>query len=118
MEDRQCTVARKDFNLGKDILGSAYNIVDSEIRLSDNDSMKVTVELSDSDLQEICRMTGEKKKGPAIRRMVADALMMKRREEIAQKFISGELRVQLSGFEEGRAADRKASKKRGIKWRG
>jgi hypothetical protein len=27
--------------------------------------MKITVELSDSEVEEICRLTGEKKKGPA-----------------------------------------------------
>jgi hypothetical protein len=79
--------------------------------------MKVTVELSDSELMDICRITGEKKKGPAIRKLVVDALMMKRREEIAGKFISGRLGVRLPGFEAARAADRKAAKKRATKWR-
>lgn len=71
--------------------------------------MKVTVELSDSELKEICRFTGEHKKGPAIRKLVVDALMMKRREEIAGKFISGKWGVKLTGFEASRAADRKAA---------
>jgi hypothetical protein len=44
----------------------------------DDVSMKVTVELSDSELKDICRFTGEKKKGPAIRKMAANALKMKR----------------------------------------
>ena len=79
--------------------------------------MKITVELSDLDLTDICRMTGEKKKGPAIRKMVVDALMMKRREEIARKFVDGKLGVELSDFEAARAADRKAAKTRGTKWR-
>jgi len=80
--------------------------------------MKITVEMSDSDLKDVCRITGEKKKGPAIRKMVVDALMMKRREEIARKFIGGKWGVELTGFEARRAADRKAAKKRGSKWRG
>ena len=92
--------------------------LDLIILLSDNYCMKITVELSDSDLVDICRMTGEKKKGPAIRQMVVDALMMKRREEIARKFITGKLGAELSGFEAARAADRKAAKTRGFKWRG
>jgi hypothetical protein len=79
--------------------------------------MKVAVELSDSDVKDICRITGEKKKGPAIRKLVVNALMMKRREEIAGKFISGELGVKLNGFEAARAEDRKAAKQRGAKWR-
>ena len=79
--------------------------------------MKVTVELSDSELKDICRLTGELKKGPAIRKLVLDALKMKRREEIAAKFISGKWGVEAAGFEAGRAADRKAAKARGAKWR-
>jgi hypothetical protein len=74
--------------------------------------MKVTVDLSDSELKDVCRITGERKKGPAIRKLVVDALMMKRREEIAGKFISGEWGVELAGFEAGRAADRKAARQR------
>ena len=79
--------------------------------------MKVTVELSDSELKEIFRVTGERKKGPAIRKLVVDALTMKRRGEIAGKFISGQLGVDLSGFEAVRAADRKAAKQRAGQWR-
>jgi hypothetical protein len=91
--------------------------VDPEVLLSDNDCMKVTVELSDSELKEICQLTGERKKGPAIRKLVVSALMMKRREEIAGKFISGKWGVQLEGFEAARAADRKVAKQRGARWR-
>ncbi|HEV3235729.1 MAG TPA: hypothetical protein VGZ25_01995 [Gemmataceae bacterium] len=70
--------------------------------------MKITVEISDSDLKEICYVTGEKKKGPAIRKLVTDALRLKRREMLALKFISGEWGVELKGFEAGQAADRQA----------
>jgi hypothetical protein len=79
--------------------------------------MKITVELPESELKEICLYTGEKKKGPAIRKMVIDALMMKRREAIAQKFISGEWGTKLVGFEEGRAHDRRKSRKSSESWR-
>ena len=48
---------------------------------------EVTVDISDSELDEICFFTGEKKKGPAIRKMVIDALMLKRRQQLAQKFL-------------------------------
>ncbi len=70
--------------------------------------MKVTVEMSDSEVREICRVTGERKKGPAIRKLVTDALQMKRRERIAEKFISGEWGAELKGFEAAQAADREA----------
>jgi hypothetical protein len=79
--------------------------------------MKITVELSDLEVKDVCRMTGESKKGPAIRKLVVNALMMKRREEIAGKFISGEWGVNMKDFEAGRAADRKKARKRGGKWR-
>ena len=79
--------------------------------------MKITVELSDSELKDARRFTGEHKKGPAIRKLVVDALMMKRREEMAQKFISGEAGADLTGFEASRAADRTAAKRRAAKWR-
>ena len=80
--------------------------------------MKITVELSDSELKEIRFFTGESKKGPAIRRMVTDALMMKRREALAQKFISGKWGVELAGFEAGQARDRRAEEKRRRAWSG
>ncbi len=66
--------------------------------------MKITVDISDSDIREVCLVTGEKKKGPAIRKLVADALMLKRREKLAQKFIDGEWGVELNGFEAAQAS--------------
>ena len=80
--------------------------------------MKISVELSDSDLKEICFFTGENKKGPAIRKMVTDALMLKRREKLAQKFISGEWGVELAGYESGEAENRRAGERRTRAWRG
>lgn len=79
--------------------------------------MKITVEISDSELKEIRRVTGEKKKGPAVRKLVVDALMLKRRHEIMQKFISGEWGVELKGYEESQAADRKADQELERRWR-
>ena len=70
--------------------------------------MKITVEIPDSEIKEICRVTGERKKGPAIRKLVTDALMRKRRENLAKKFIDGEWGVELNGFEAGQAADQQA----------
>ncbi|MBC8106933.1 MAG: hypothetical protein H7Z14_10115 [Anaerolineae bacterium] len=79
--------------------------------------MKVTVDLSASELDEIRMYTGESKKGPAIRKMVIDALMLKRRARLSQKFIAGSSGVELTGFEAGRARDRQASKRREGQWR-
>ena len=91
--------------------------VDIGILKSYADRMKVTVEFPDSDLDEICRVTGERKKGLAIRKLVLDALLVKQRAEIAEKFISGEWRAELAGFEAGRAADRESAKKLATEWR-
>ena len=79
--------------------------------------MKITVELSDSEIKEICRVTGEKKKGPAIRRLLAELLMRKRRERLAQKFIDAEWGVELKGFEATEAADQAANQHDAERWR-
>lgn len=79
--------------------------------------MKITVDISDSDIKEICRVTGERKKGPAIRKLVVDALMLKRREKLAQKFIESEWGVELKGFESAQAADRDAESRGEGRWR-
>jgi hypothetical protein len=79
--------------------------------------MKITVEISDSEIKEICQVTGESKKGPAIRKLVTDALMLKRREKLAQKFISNEWGVELKGFEAAQVADAKADGHDEQRWR-
>ena len=79
--------------------------------------MKITVEILDSDVKEICRVTGESKKGPAIRKLVTDALMLKRREKLAQKFITSEWGVELKGFEAAQAADQQADRQGEERWR-
>ena len=61
--------------------------------------MKVTVELSDSEMAEVLELTGERKKGPAIRRLMEEALQQRRRAQIAQKFLSGEWGVDLETYE-------------------
>jgi hypothetical protein len=79
--------------------------------------MKITVDISDSDLKEICRVTGECKKGPAIRKLVGDALLLKRRAALAQKFISGTWGVELKSLAVGQAADRKDDAAAARRWR-
>jgi hypothetical protein len=79
--------------------------------------MKITVEISDSELKDICRFTGEKKKGPAIRKMVVDSLMLRRRAALAQNFITGKWSAEFEGIEESRKADRERSRKREAAWR-
>ena len=68
--------------------------------------MKVTVELSDQEMAEVLELTGERKKGPAIRRLMDEALQLRRRAQIAQRFLSGEWGVELASFEADQQRDR------------
>lgn len=68
--------------------------------------MKVTVELSDTEMAEVLELTGERKKGPAIRRLMDEALQLRRRAQIAQRFLSGEWGVELTSFEADQQRDR------------
>jgi hypothetical protein len=74
--------------------------------------MKVSVELSDAEIKDIIRFTGEKQKGPAIRKLVVNALMLKRRAALSEKFMTGEWSVEFPHYEELRALDRKNPWKR------
>jgi len=68
--------------------------------------MKITVELPECELSEICRITGIPKKGPAIRKLLADTLLLQRRARISEKFLSGEGSAELEEFAASKAADR------------
>jgi len=68
--------------------------------------MKVTVELSDNEMAEILDFTGERKKGPAIRRLMEEALQQRRRAQIAQRFLSGEWGVELETYEADQERER------------
>jgi len=61
--------------------------------------MKVTVDLHETDLRQICRITGITKKCTAIRKLVTDALQRHRRAEISGKFLFGEWSAELESFE-------------------
>jgi hypothetical protein len=79
--------------------------------------MKITVELSEKELKEVCRATGEKKKGPAIRKLVQKELMMQRRREFVRKCVSGEIGFEFKGYEEGKKLERKAAERMERLWR-
>ncbi|MCP9841499.1 hypothetical protein KBY93_12765 [Synechococcus sp. J7-Johnson] len=57
-------------------------------------------------MREILELTGERKKGPAIRRLLEQALQHRRRAQIAQRFLSGEWGVELEGYEADQERDR------------
>ena len=52
--------------------------------------MKITVDLPDHDLRDICRYAGVRKKGPAIRKMALETLNWRKRNAILDKFATGE----------------------------
>ncbi|WP_255018646.1 hypothetical protein [Cyanobium sp. WKJ7-Wakatipu] len=68
--------------------------------------MKVTVELSDAEMTEILELTGERKKGPAIRRLMEEALQQHRRAQIAKRFLIGEWGVELESYEADQGRER------------
>ena len=70
--------------------------------------MKITVDISDKDLKDILRFTGEKKKGPAIAKLVADSLMLKRRRELSDEVMSGKVRFEFPHYEAIQELDRKS----------
>jgi hypothetical protein len=74
--------------------------------------VKITVEVSDSELRDILELTGERKKGPAIRRLMEQALQLRRRQRLADRFLSGEWGVALDGFEEAQQRERQPLEER------
>lgn len=79
--------------------------------------MKVTVELPEKELTEICKITGITKKDPAIRKLLAETLQAQRRAKIAGKFLTGQWSAELKGFEASKAADRSQSQTLSEQWR-
>ncbi|MFN9643808.1 MAG: hypothetical protein ACK6BG_01495 [Cyanobacteriota bacterium] len=57
-------------------------------------------------MTEILELTGERKKGPAIRRLMEEALQQRRRAHIAQRFLSGEWGVELETYEADQERER------------
>ena len=72
--------------------------------------MKFKVELSDMELAEILNLTGERKKGPVIRRLMEEALQQRRRAQIAQRFLSGEWGVELETYEADQECERQGTR--------
>ncbi len=79
--------------------------------------MKITVDLPETELTEICEITGISKKGPAIRKLLTDTLKTQRRARIAEKFLSGQWSADLKGFEAAKAAGRTQSQTLSEQWR-
>jgi len=75
-------------------------IVDKKAGFLSNQNMKITVDLPERSVREICRFAGEKKKGPAIRKMVLEAAMLRKRRELLGKVTSGKLSVDFPDWRE------------------
>jgi hypothetical protein len=79
--------------------------------------MKITVELPESDLREICELTGIRKKGPAIRKLITDSLQLRKRARISRRFLAGEWSAGLEFFEAARNGDRQRASTLAEAWR-
>ena len=79
--------------------------------------MKVTVDLSENELREITEITGISRKGPAIRKLLTNALQLQRRAAISAKFLSGEWSAGLEGFDAAKAAERAETLTLSESWR-
>ena len=66
--------------------------------------MRITVEISDSEMKEIQRLAGERKKGPAIKKLALEALQLKKRAQLSEKFVRREWSVELPEIERLRKA--------------
>ncbi|MCH8512144.1 MAG: hypothetical protein LAT83_10900 [Kiritimatiellae bacterium] len=79
--------------------------------------MKITVELPEEEMMEICELSGTQKKGPAIRILLDDALQLRRRSKISQKFLTGEWSSELDGYEVAKAAEKQSARTLAEQWR-
>ena len=70
--------------------------------------MKITVEVSEVDVRDILRFTGEKKKGPAIVKLLAVGLMQERRRKLSEKAKSGKVKIESPHNEASQKLERKA----------
>jgi hypothetical protein len=61
--------------------------------------MKISVELSDYELDEIRRFADEKHKGPAIRKLALEGLRLRKRKAMNDKIMAGEWSVDIPDLE-------------------
>jgi hypothetical protein len=61
--------------------------------------MRITFEIDASDLKQIQRITGQKKKSPAISRALADYLRMRERRALIERALAGQTDYSLTNEE-------------------
>ena len=57
-------------------------------------------------MKDILRFAGENKKGPAVVKLVASQLMLRRRPELSDKGMAGKFRAEMPAWEEPRKRER------------
>jgi hypothetical protein len=57
--------------------------------------MRITVEFAESEINEITRYAEERKKGPAIRKLALEALMLRKRRFMSERIMAGRLTVEI-----------------------
>ena len=78
--------------------------------------MKITLEISDSELQDIRKATGLHKKRAAVRQLIENALMLERRKEMVERYLSGESGVEYEGYEETLAREAEQERETATRW--
>jgi hypothetical protein len=68
--------------------------------------VNVTVDILEKDIKDILRFSGEKKKGPAIVKLVASQLMLYRRRELSEEVMAGRFSVALPDWRDTRQRER------------
>lgn len=61
--------------------------------------MKIVVEIDAETLKEVRRLTGIRKRAPAMRRAVEDFVKAERRRELVQRALDGEMNYSLTNDE-------------------
>ncbi len=61
--------------------------------------MRITVEIEASELKEIQKITGLKKKSPAVNRALADFLKMSQRQQLIERVLAGKTDFALTNEE-------------------
>jgi Arc/MetJ family transcription regulator len=61
--------------------------------------MRLTIEVDDSDLRAIQRITGEKKKSPAVSRALAEFLRQQKKQKLIEMALSGQTDYPLTNDE-------------------
>jgi hypothetical protein len=57
--------------------------------MSDDDCVKITIDIQPQDMRDMMRIAGEKKRTDAVSKFLAHSLQLSRRREVMDNFITG-----------------------------